>query len=94
MNTFEEFDAELQRARSELAALAERSPGDDVLDTVRGQLEAVHHMTRGGRCPSQGEKDSLNFGVITSRELSHLDIAQTLYELASYVTWWGHQRPY
>jgi hypothetical protein len=94
MNTFEEFDAELQRARGELAAMAERAPDDNVIETVRVQLEAVHNMTRGGRCPSQGEKDSLNFGLITSRELSDYPIAQTLYELASYVTWWGHQRPY
>jgi hypothetical protein len=94
MKTFEEFDAGLQRARSELAAMAEREPGDNVIETVRLQLEAVHTMTRGGRCPSQGEKDSLNFGVIASRELSDYPIAQTLYELASYVTWWGHQRPY
>ena len=94
MKTFEEFDAELQRARGELVTIAAELPGDRAVESIRLQLEALHELTRGGRCPSQGEKDRFNFGAIASRELDTYPIAETLYELASYVTWWGHQRPY
>jgi hypothetical protein len=94
MNDFEEFDRELQRARGELAVIAAELAGDRAVESIRLQLEALHEWTRGGRCPSQGEKDSLNFGLLASRELDTYDIASTLYELASFVTWWGHKRPY
>jgi len=94
MKTFEEFDAALQRARSELATIAAELPGDRAVESIRLQLEALHEYTRGGRCPSQGEKDRFNFGLLASRELDTYPIADTLYELASFVTWWGHERPY
>jgi hypothetical protein len=94
MNTFEEFDSELQRARTELATISSELPGDRAVESIRLQLEALHEFTRGGRCPSQGEKDRFNFGLLASRELDTYPISSTLYELASFVTWWGHERPY
>jgi hypothetical protein len=92
--TFEDFDRLLDATRAEVARMAAEAPGDGAIDSVRRQLEALHGWTRAGRCPDQGEKDTLNFGMIASRELSDFDIAQDLYALASFVTWWGHVRPY
>ena len=94
MTSFEEFDRTLDSARTELAAMSEAEPDDGAIASVRRQLDALHGWTRGGRCPSQDQKDTLNFGMIASRELDNYDVASSLYELASYVTWWGHERPY
>jgi hypothetical protein len=94
LRTFEDFDRCLAAARVELDAMAARQPDDGAIASVRAQLGALHAYTRGGRCPDQGEKDSFNFGHIASRELSDHPVAQDLYELASFVTWWGHVRPY
>ncbi|MGH8028548.1 MAG: hypothetical protein ACREO3_01305 [Arenimonas sp.] len=94
LKTFEDFDRVLAATRTEIGRMATAHPDDGAIDSVRLQLEALHDWTRDGRCPAQGEKDKLNFGMIASRELSDFDIAQDLYALASYVTWWGHVRPY
>ena len=64
-------------------------PEDRAIASVRRQLEALHAWTRGGRCPSQGEKDQLNFGLLASRELDTYPVADNLYELASFVIYWG-----
>jgi hypothetical protein len=89
---FDAFDAALQDARAALARMADADPADAALASVRRQLDDVHAWTRGGREPAQDEKDRLNFGHIVSRELSGLEEARTLYELASHVIWWG-ERP-
>jgi hypothetical protein len=94
LRSFDDFDRVLASARAEVANMAAQAPDDGAIDSVRRQLESLHGWTRGGRCPDQGEKDTLNFGMIVSRELSDFDIAQDLYALASFVTWWGHTRPY
>jgi hypothetical protein len=92
MNTFEEFDAALAAARAEIAAMSKAEPEDRAIESVRLQLDALHEWTRGGRCPSQDEKDRFTFGRIASRELDVFPIADTLYELASFVIWWGERR--
>ena len=94
MNTFEEFDRALAAARVEVDTMAAAEPDDRAILSVRLQLEALHEWTRGGRCPSQDEKDRLNFGAIASRELDVFPVADALYELASFVIWWGEKRPY
>jgi hypothetical protein len=94
MKTFDEFDEGLQAARKTLADLHASEPEDRAIYSIHLQLEALHEWTRGGRCPSQGEKDRFNFGTIASRELDTYPIAETLYELASFVIWWGQERPY
>jgi hypothetical protein len=63
-------------------------PADGAIDSVYRQLEALHAWTRDGRCPSQPEKDRLNFGLIASRELDTYPVADKLYELASFVIHW------
>jgi hypothetical protein len=55
-------------------------------------LKALHGWTRGGRCPSQDEKDRLNFGLIASRALDTYPVADSLYELASFVIYWDEPR--
>ena len=92
IQTFEEFDSVLAEARSELDAMAKAEPDDGAIASVKRQLEAVHGWTRGGRCPSQDEKDQLNFGMIASRELDNYPVASSLYELASFITWWGEKQ--
>jgi len=88
--TFEEFDALLALARTEVDAMHTAEPEDRAIESVRLQLAALHGWTRGGRCPAQEEKDRLNFGAIASRELDTYPVAASLYELASHVIYWGH----
>jgi hypothetical protein len=92
MESFEDFDRALAEARKELDTMHADEPGDPAIESVRLQLEALHGWTRGARCPSQDETDRLNFGQIASRELDVFPVAGTLYELASFVTWWGEER--
>ena len=89
LSSFDDFDALLVRSRIELERMAIAEPEDAAIESVRLQLAALHEWTRGGRCPSQDEKDRLNFGLIASRELDAYPVADDLYRLASYVTWWG-----
>jgi hypothetical protein len=91
LRTFEEFDALLAYARAQVQKMAEAEPGDGAIASVKRQLDAVYGWTRGGRCPAQDEKDRLNFGLIASRELDNYSVAASLYELASYVTWWAER---
>ncbi|MBI3288955.1 MAG: hypothetical protein HYZ74_05505 [Elusimicrobia bacterium] len=92
LKSFEEFDRLLAAARAELAAMAAAEPDDGAIASVKRQLDAVHGWTRGGRCPSQDEKDQLNFGLIASRELDTYPVANSLYELASFVIYWEAPR--
>ena len=89
--TFEEFDSLLAEARAEVEELYRSEPGDRAIHSVKLQLAALHEWTRGGRRPSQDEKDRLNFGLIASRELDTFPVASKLYALASHVTWWGER---
>jgi hypothetical protein len=89
LKSFEEFDQLLAVARSELAAMFATEPDDGAITSVKRQLDALHDWTRGGRCPSQAEKDQLNFGLIASRALDTYPVADKLYELASFVIYWG-----
>jgi Tse6 toxin immunity protein Tsi6 len=89
--TFEEFDALLADACAQVQKMAEAEPHDGAIASVKRQLDAVHAWTRGGRSPTQDEKDQLNFGLIASRELDNYPVAASLYELASYVIWWGER---
>jgi hypothetical protein len=88
--SFEEFDRRLQAARSTVERLVAECPEVNLLVGVQRQLAAVHSWTRGGRKLEQGEKDSINFGLIASRFLSEIDEALTgeLCELNSYITYW------
>jgi hypothetical protein len=87
--SFAQFDALLQAARTELARMAAAEPEDGAIASVQRQLDALHAITRGGRKPDQGEKDGFNFGHIASRALDGYPVADDLYALASFVTWWG-----
>ena len=89
LKSFEEFDQLLAGARAELERMSTAEPDDGAIASVRRQLDALHGWTRGGRCPSQDEKDQLNFGQIASRALETYPVAGDLYELASFVIYWG-----
>jgi len=89
LRTFEEFDQLLAGARAAMDAMSIAEPDDSAIASVKRQLESVYGWTRGGRCPTQDEKDQLNFGLIASRELDNYPVAASLYELASYVIYWG-----
>jgi len=91
MKSFEEFDSLLESARAEVAAMQLAEPDDGAINSVNRQLEALHGWTRGGRCPSQDEKDQLNFGQIASRALENYPVADSLYDLASFVIYWQEQ---
>jgi hypothetical protein len=86
--TFTDFDLMLADARAELERMFQAEPDDGAIISVRRQLEALHGWTRGGRCPSQDEKDRLNFGLIASRALDTYPVADSLYQLASFVIYW------
>jgi len=87
---FDDFDRLLQDARKQIAELHAGMPDDRPLHSVHLQLEALHDWTREGRKPTQPQKDSLNFGLIASRELDSLcpDVCANLYKIASYVIYW------
>ena len=89
--TFEEFDALLAEARAEVEELHRTEPNDRAILSVKLQLAALHEWTRGGRRPTQGEKDRLNFGLLASREMDTFPVADKLYTLASHVIWWGER---
>ena len=89
LKTFEDFDRLLAEARTEVDEMSKVEPEDRAITSVKLQLDALHGWTRGGRCPSQDEKDRLNFGLIASRELDTYPVADNLYELASFVIYWG-----
>ena len=88
LRSFAEFDALLATTRAELAEMLMAEPDDGAIQSVSRQLDALHGWTRGGRCPDQGEKGSLNFGAIASRELDMYPVANSLFELASFVMYW------
>ena len=88
LKTFEEFDRSLATARGEVDAMHQAEPEDGAISSVKRQLDTLHGWTRGGRCPSQAEKDQLNFGQIASRALDTYPVADSLYELASFVIYW------
>lgn len=91
VQTFEEFDKCLCEAMSAMASLVADCPEDRMLLSVKMQLEALNAWTRGGAAPTQAQKDSINFGQIASRCISEIDddLAQNLYALATYVTYWN-----
>jgi hypothetical protein len=91
MKSFEEFDQLLAAARAEVDEMFEAEPRDGAIASVKRQLDTLYGWTRGGRCPTQSEKDQLNFGVIASRELDVYPVAGKLYELASFVMYWGEE---
>ena len=88
LKTFEEFDRLLAATRIEVDAMHSAEPEDGAISSVKRQLETLHGWTRDGRCPSQAEKDQLNFGQIASRVLDNYPVADSLYELASFVIYW------
>jgi hypothetical protein len=91
VKTFGKFDRVLADARAAVETMFHAEPGDRAIVSVKRQLDALYEWTRGGRCPSQDEKDRLNFGLIASRELDTYPVADNLYELASFVIYWGER---
>ena len=93
LTSFEAFDALLAQSRVQIDAMALADPADGTIAMVKAQLAELHALTRDGRDLDQAEKDSFNFGAIGSRELCNYPVADSLYELGSYVTWWGETNP-
>lgn len=89
LKNFEDFDRLLAESRAAVDAMSSAEPEDGAIASVKRQLDALHGWTRGGRCPTQDEKDRLNFGLIASRELDTYPVADSLYTLASFVIYWG-----
>jgi hypothetical protein len=88
LKTYADFDALLANTRLEVVAMAVTEPYDDVIRSVRRQLDALFDWTRDGRCPTAREKDQLNFGVIASHTLDMYPVAGSLNALASFLMYW------
>ena len=89
ITSYAEFDILLARAIGQVDKLASEMPDDQPVASIKNQLAAVYTWTRKGRCPEQGEKDTLNFGLLASRYLDEDDLCQDLYKLASYIIYWA-----
>lgn len=89
ISSYSEFERRLKDALASIDDLARETPEGAIL-SIQKQLHALEEWTHGGTKPTQIQKDSLNFGMLASRYIDDLDqyLAQELYSLASYVTYW------
>jgi hypothetical protein len=90
LRSFAEFDQLLDAALPYADAARLRYPEAPEYTEIHRQLGLLREWTRGGRRPSQDEKNRLDFGAIASRYVDAEDegFARQLYALASYVIWW------
>lgn len=87
MADFQVFLRETDRILCEISA---SMPGYAILDNIHRQLEAIVDWTSSGRKLARKQKDSINFGLITARELDDSsdqkiqDLANRLHALSGY----------
>ena len=89
ITSYDEFERRLKGAIVIIDELASEVPEGATI-SIQKQLHALEEWTVGGAKPTQDQKDSLNFGLLASRYVDDIDqsLAQELYSLASYVTYW------
>lgn len=92
--SYSEFATRLADARHKVDQLAAVDP-DPMIQSIRRQLAFVEQWTRGGRRPAQDDLDKLTFGQMASRAVHEVDadLANELYELASYLIFWPPTEP-
>ena len=89
INSRADFHAVLDTAIGDGKTLQAKRPGDDTLDAIIRQLEAVKLWSSNGRTPTEDERGSIDIGVRASREYEGDDEAygwtRALYALDAYI---------
>lgn len=92
INGRENFQTLLDKAIADGKALRATRPGDDTVDAIIRQLEAVKGWSANGRTPTDDERESIDIGVRASRELEGDDEVyawtRVLYALDAYIEDW------
>jgi hypothetical protein len=92
INSRADFQAVLDQAIADGKALLAQRPGDETIDVIVRQLEAVKTWSANGRTPTKEERESIDMGVRASRELEGDDEAyvwtRALYALDAYIEDW------
>lgn len=87
-----DFHTVLDKAISDGKALHAQRPGDETIEAIIRQLEAVKAWSANGRAPTEDERGSVDIGVRASREFEGDDEAyawtQALYALDAYIEDW------
>jgi hypothetical protein len=87
-----DFDAGLQRALIEVAALHRDEPGDPTLIGLRHQLEALVAWTADGRALTTPQRERVTMGLVAQRELK-ADVPALAALLIALHTWILQQMP-
>jgi hypothetical protein len=92
--SFGEFWRRLNDAMVDVDRLA-ATDSDPMIGSIQRQLRFVGQWTQGGHRPAQADLDKLTFGLMASRSIHEVDsrLANELYELASYLTFWSPNEP-
>jgi hypothetical protein len=92
INSRADFETVLNEALSDGQALLAKRPGDDTIDAIIRQLEAVKAWSANGRTPTEDERGWIDIGVRASREFEGDDEAyawtRALYALDAYIEDW------
>jgi hypothetical protein len=84
------LDEAIKAAKKFLA----KSPGDDTIESIDTQLDAIRRWTAQGGTPTEDERKSLDMGLRATRELEPAtdpemyEFVQKIYALDSYVEDW------
>jgi hypothetical protein len=91
IKTRAEHLAKLRDAIRDMKKLIAQYPGERALEEILRQMELAEQWTRGGQPPTLEQKAQLGFGLIASKYLDEIDqeLAQRIYDIASYIIWWN-----
>jgi hypothetical protein len=88
------FGRVLGEARVIARSFLARQPGNGVISAIDAQLEAMQRWTADGHEPTEGERKSVNIGLIAVRELADVadaevqELVEKLYALNNYADDW------
>jgi hypothetical protein len=94
INSRDDFHRVLFEATVLTRKLLGSPPHDEALEVIDTQLDAITRWVAGGREPTEGERSSINVGLIAVRELdppedeAHAQLASWLSELNNYFEDW------
>jgi hypothetical protein len=92
INSRADFQSVLDKAITDGKALLAKRPGDETIDVIVRQLEAVKIWSANGRTPIKEERETIDMGVRASRELEGDDDAyawtRAIYALDAYIEDW------
>jgi hypothetical protein len=94
INSRSDFFRVLDQTLAEARGLAEGAPSGAPMETVVRELEAMKACTAGGRTPTPAERQSIDIGVISIRELEPAETEEQdnfqlrLHELNGYFEDW------